>query len=221
VVIPTYERPELLAVALGSVLRHARPEEVVVVDQSEGAPLVDVPSGVTVLRMPAGFPGPRRRAGASWLATDLVLFLDDDCELLPAFAEDREALEGLAMREDVGLVSLPLRRMSRSEVDGPVAMCGGMLLRRRTYFAVGGHGSDYLDDVELALRVRWAGLRIVRHRRPVSTHHYGKPGGLRAISGVLPKGSAHLRLSTLDRTYSGRLVRDPRSWWGFREIKRG
>lgn len=27
-----------------------------------------------------------------------------------------------------------------------------------------------------------------------------------------------LRLSRLDERYPGRLVRDPRSWWGFREV---
>ncbi|HXF74049.1 MAG TPA: hypothetical protein VNO79_15745 [Actinomycetota bacterium] len=217
--IPTYQRPRWLERALRSVARHAAAAAVVVVDQSD--PPAELPEGVTVIRMAPGWPGPRRRVGAAALETDLILFLDDDSELVAAFAEDRAALLATALEEEVGLVSLPLRPGWLREPPDPVGMGGGMLVRREVYWRVGGHGSDYLDDIELSLRIRWGGWRVVRHPRPVSVHHIGAKGGLRLLPGVQPKRDAHHRLSRLDERYPDRLLRSRSSWWGFRERRGG
>lgn len=219
VVIVTYQRPAWLARALRSVELHAGADGVVVVDQSE--PPAQVEGEALVIRMAPGWPGLRRRVGAAALETDALLFLDDDSELLPAFGAERAGLLAAALEGGGTLVSLPMRPGWRPSPPGPVGMSAGMLIGRDLYWAAGGHGADYLDDIELSLRVRWVGGRIVRYPRVVSVHHLGAKGGLRALPGVAPKRDAHHRLSRLDERYPDRLVRSRSSWWGFREVRRG
>jgi GT2 family glycosyltransferase len=95
------------------------------------------------------------------------------------------------------------------------------MVSRQTYERVGGFGEDYLDDIEFSLRCFWHGVPLRRFWRVVTRHHGGTDGGLRALPGVQPKRSAHVRLSRLDERYPGRLVRDNRSWWGFRLVRHG
>jgi len=225
IVITTFERPAALDRLLASI-SSISPEDwaagPVVVDQS--ADPVVVPAPVRLFRAEPGFPGPRRRLAASLIApsVEALLFLDDDMELLPSWAEDRDRLLELVSTDDIGLVSLPTRRGLPTRPRSPVVgMCGGMLVRSSAYLAVGGHGDDYLDDIELSLRLRWGGWRIVRWHRRVSVHRFGTPGGLRALQGVEPKRDAHLRLSRLAEVYPDRLIQDARSWWGHREVRRG
>jgi hypothetical protein len=226
IVITAYQRPASLARLLASIRAWSPVEYAqgpVVIDQS--CPPVEVAPPVMVLRDRPGFPGPRRRRGAEyvWRACPVaaILFLDDDAELLPTWQTDRPDLLARVLAGDVGLVSLPIRDgLPESPRDGVVGMCGGMLVRAEAYWGVGGHGEDYLDDVELSLRLRWAGWHIVRWHRRVSMHHGGMPGGLRALLGVGTKRHAHLRVSRLAETYPNRLTRCPHSWWGHREVRR-
>jgi GT2 family glycosyltransferase len=95
------------------------------------------------------------------------------------------------------------------------------MVSRQTYERVGGFGEDYLDDIEFSLRCFWHGVPLRRFWRVVTRHHGGTAGGLRALPGVEPKRDAHARLSRLDERYPGRVVRDARSWWGFRMVRHG
>ena len=93
-------------------------------------------------------------------------------------------------------------------------MSGGMWVRGDVYWQAGGHGGDYLDDLELSLHLRALGIRFRRWPEVITRHHGGISGGLRGLPGVEPKSTAHLRLSRLDDLYPVR--RDARSWWGYR-----
>jgi GT2 family glycosyltransferase len=229
IVIVTYQRPASLARLLDSI-RTWSPveyERTVVVDQTD--PPIDVPRPVVAVRHDPGFPGPRRRYGASYLrgadgasTVEALLFLDDDAELLRTWATDRARLLARVLTGRIGLVSLPLRDGWPTQPRAPVVgMSGGMLVRAEAYWDVRGHGEDYLDDIELSLRLRWRGWRIVRWHRKVSRHHIGISGGLRALVGVEAKRQAHLRLSRLADIYPEHIVRSPWSWWGHRERRHG
>jgi glycosyltransferase involved in cell wall biosynthesis len=87
VILPTHNRPRLLAEAVGSVLAQQRqPEQLIVVDDSstgEPARVLEglgrpCTAGVTVIRGPGRGPGAARNAGLRAAQCDLVAFLDDD-----------------------------------------------------------------------------------------------------------------------------------------------
>lgn len=90
VVIPTYNRSEMLARAVASAAGH----EVIIVDdcstddtQRVAADLVTA-NAATYLRMPRnGGPNPARNAGVRVATGDIVFFLDDDDVLLPGGPE--------------------------------------------------------------------------------------------------------------------------------------
>jgi GT2 family glycosyltransferase len=212
IVVPV-SRPRSLQRLLASIEQYAPPSaETILILQCNAC----VPDWAHVIRAEPSFPAPLRRLGATHAQGDYLLFLDDDHELRPEFASHWRALQNLA--DQPALVSLPIRR-NRHPRPRIVAMCGGMLLTRAAYTRAGGHGDDYLDDVELCLRCKWAGIPIIRYHTPVTVHHYGERGGLRDLPDVQPKRTAHLRLSQLAERYSDKLIPDPRSWWGFKEIR--
>ena len=218
IVVPTYRRPVAFAELCQAIAAYGPSEaqRVAVIQDEETV----TPADWTVVRMEPGYPGPRRAAGAA-AAPDACcyLFLDDDHLLLPTFAKAWPALHAEVHQRD-GLCALPLRVWRNRSTPRIVAMTGGMLLTRTTYTISGGWGEDYLDDIELALRVRWAGQPIWRWPDVITRHRYGIPGGFYALPGVGERRGAAGRLSRLDERYPGGLVRDPRSWWGFREVRR-
>jgi hypothetical protein len=210
IIVPTYQRIASRRRLAVSVARYAPQATLVLVIQDEDAG----PPGCVRLEMPPGFPGTRRHAGARLVQSDLLLFLDDDHELLEAFAQDWPQLAACAVGT---AISLPLRA-GLSPAPDIVAMAGGLLVDRDTYHRSGGFGEDYLDDLEFTCRLRWAGVPVQRWLRPVTRHHGGTAGGLRALPGVAPRRDAHRRLSRLDERYPGRLRRAS-TWWGFRFVK--
>jgi glycosyltransferase involved in cell wall biosynthesis len=110
VVVPTRDRDQLLARAVGAIARqeHAGPLEVVVVrDGTPAVPLaVDLPAGVTLRQVPnsrtPGLPG-ARNTGILAAGHELVAFCDDDDEWLPGKLASQLAL--LAARPDAALVA--------------------------------------------------------------------------------------------------------------------
>lgn len=75
VIIPTKNRPTALAAALKSIdAQTVRPDEVIVIDQSAGAPYASI-SGLTVAR----------NVGVERARGDILLFIDDDVTLHPDF----------------------------------------------------------------------------------------------------------------------------------------
>jgi len=112
VIIPTRDRPEMLAAALDSVFRQTRlPEEVVVVDDASPVSYAGVlgrlatPSGVDLayhrLERPQGG-GAARNYGARRARGAVLMFLDDDDTWLPPKVENQ--LRILEERPEVGLV---------------------------------------------------------------------------------------------------------------------
>jgi glycosyltransferase involved in cell wall biosynthesis len=91
-VIPTYERREMLRQTLASVAAQTRPPvETIVVDDgsADGSAEMVAAMGLTVLREPGGGMGPAlaRRRGSEAASTDLVAFLDSDDLLRPRALE--------------------------------------------------------------------------------------------------------------------------------------
>lgn len=206
VVVPSYGRPDSLSRLLQSLRLHAPAAILVAVVQDGHEP--DCQPDV-LLRAEPGYSGPRRRMGAEALPDAAgYLHLDDDHEALPGL--------GAAMEEMLVLpaVSLPMRRGWPSREMEVAALSGGMWVRGDVYWQAGGHGEDYLDDLEMSLRLRALGIRFRRWPEVITRHHGGISGGLRGLPGVEPKSTAHLRLSRLDDLYPVR--RDARSWWGYR-----
>jgi glycosyltransferase involved in cell wall biosynthesis len=87
VILPTHNRPRLLAEAAGSVLSQQRPpEELIVVDDSNAGEAARVleglgrscAPGITAIRGPGRGPGAARNAGLRAAQSELVAFLDDD-----------------------------------------------------------------------------------------------------------------------------------------------
>jgi hypothetical protein len=216
VIVPTYQRPASLSRLARSLAQANVVCELVVVAQSP----IPVLHGARVVLTEPGLPGPRRHLGAVLANGDLLLFLDDDHEILPEFGSWLPFLTRWVMQERI-LLQLPLRSGYRHVPKAPIALAGGFMVSRETYNRVGGFGDDYLDDIEFSLRCVWHGVPLRRFWRVVTRHHGGTAGGLRALPGVEPKRDAHARLSRLDERYPGRLVRDARSWWGFRMVRNG
>lgn len=205
VVIPSYGRPESLGRLLRSLRTHA-PSAVLVAVIQDGHEPETRPD--VLLRAEPGYSGPRRRMGAE-VVPDAAGYLHLD--------DDHEALAGLggALEEMTSLpaVSLPMRLHWPPRTLEVAALSGGMWVRGDVYWQAGGHGEDYLDDLELSLRLRSIGVRFRRWSFPLTSHHGGLSGGLRSLPGVEPKRDAHLRLSRLEERYPVRRSRS--SWWGY------
>jgi glycosyltransferase involved in cell wall biosynthesis len=110
VVLPTYERADLLAQTLDALLHVEPPDggfEVVVVDDGSSPAqaaaverLVASAAGVRLVRRANGGPAAARNAGIAASSAPLVAFLDDDCrptpswliELVRPFADDNPML---------------------------------------------------------------------------------------------------------------------------------
>jgi GT2 family glycosyltransferase len=113
-----------------------------------------------------------------------VQFLDGDCELREAWAE--QAISFLDTHSDVGAVlgRLRERHPERSiynwicdrEWDGPegeVRACGGIaMVRAKAFAAVGGYREDIIasEDTELCVRLRALGWRIWRLDSEMAFH---------------------------------------------------
>jgi len=93
VIVPTYERPALMARCLAALGRQDLPRdgfEVVVVDDGSARPLADVLAlppdlAVSVIRVPNGGAGAARNAGAEMARGRYLAFTDDDCRPEPAW----------------------------------------------------------------------------------------------------------------------------------------
>jgi GT2 family glycosyltransferase len=91
IVVPTYDRPQLMRRCLGALAALDYPRaafEVVVVDDGSAAPLaLDDVAGVAlrVLRTANGGPGAARNAGAAAARGEYLVFTDDDCRPAPSW----------------------------------------------------------------------------------------------------------------------------------------
>lgn len=216
IIIPSYQRPKLLRRLVESIRQYAPMGVPYLILQGDGYTAEDYPDARIFWEEP-GFSAPKRRRAAQVAIADgmkYLLFLDDDHELLPAFTVYYEDIIARLEREP-SLIVLPTKEEKDSKRVPFSAVNGGMFTTAAVYQACGGHGEDYLDDIELSLRVAWSGFPIYKYPHKVSVHHYGEKGGLRALNPHIPKAVAHTYLSKLDQVYPDKIRRDPKSWWGF------
>ena len=180
VVIPTCDRPRLLADAIASVLvQTLRPIEIIVVDNGvKPARLADLPAAVTLHRIAArAGPSRARNVGAQKARGDYIAFLDDDDWWDADFL--REAWQEL-VRAGVRSVYGQLRSASdgnvtayKSAADDPPTISkllrrnpgtGGqnLLIERSLFLEIGGFDEQLRlpEDRALALEVLLAGERI-------------------------------------------------------------
>jgi len=126
VVVPTHNRPDLLAEAVASVLvQQAATVECIVVDDGS-TPAVDLPPDrrLTVVRRDEpGGPAAARNLGIAAAAGDVVAFLDDDDVWLPGRL-------GLAL---AGLERAPVALCADAPLTDPSAPLTGRLLEGRVH----------------------------------------------------------------------------------------
>ena len=197
-VIVSYADPSATARAVASLRAQTlRPSEIVVVDNHPAGSLGDL--SATILRpgRNLGYPG-GANLGAAGATTEWLLFLNPDAVAAPDAIETLLAVTG----DDVGSVGAqivlpdgrvnagdnPLHltgvswagRYGEPQESGPVreaAVVSGaaILVRTAAWRAVDGMEAEfflYQDDVDLALRLRLAGWRVVFQPRALVEHEY-------------------------------------------------
>jgi glycosyltransferase involved in cell wall biosynthesis len=201
-----------------SVLRETKdiPErEVVLVDSASTDDTVKLAADypIHILRLKAGqrfTAAAGRYVGYRHTTGDLVLFLDGDMELQPAWL--LVAVNFLLENPTVAVVSgqfLDLLPCASSDVPQrirvstpvacnavPVQFCGGAGMYRRSVLEQVGPFNPYLysdEEPDLCLRVRMAGYSVVRVEQ-VMVNHYTEPG--ETFLGVLSRWRRNLYLGT-------------------------
>ena len=202
VVIPTHDRPDLLAEALRSVLAQTMPpQEVIVVDdlgheRTRTAVAGIQPTTGIVIRYLHRVAGPRgasasRNAGAALASTDFVAFLDDDDLWEPRFLEDALAMiaaaptklvvSWLATMNDGVLSPGPAMPEGLSAADviarNPGFTGSNFVVSARLFAAIGGFDAalPVSNDKDFLVRVLMAsdGYRVVPRRNAIYRRHPG------------------------------------------------
>jgi GT2 family glycosyltransferase len=179
VVLTTGSRPEVLALALESLLAQ-RDVEVGVVVVFNGAQPSGLPEGAQGLGLAedVGIPA-ARNAGARQVSGDLLFFLDDDASLVgddalarvaQQFADDPSlgAVQLGVVPRDGGAYSrdwVPRLRVGDRTLPSDVAVLweGAVAVRRSTFELVGGWPDEFRfvhEGVDLAWRILDAGFRV-------------------------------------------------------------
>jgi len=199
VVVPTHNRHERLAATLAAVLgQEGREEtEVLVVDDGsdDETPRVVAAlagSGVSYLHQPHGGASAARNRGARAAHGALLLFVDDDVELLPdAVAALVEAHRAFPHAVVVGhlfspepanryewLGVLPDRETAAgiNPVDCTECLTGLLAVGREQFLALDGFedptgGWPSWDDVDFGYRAQRAGLQLLRTSEAQGIHH--------------------------------------------------
>lgn len=197
IIIPVYNNVRDLPECLSAVKAAARNRdtEIIVVDDAstDDTPKVAAGIGVRVLRLEKNSgPGAARNFGASHAMGDILFFVDADVVLAPG-AIDRvvSVLDGRpefaavfgsydAQPRAHGLVSQYrnllhhfVHQQGNPEASTFWAGCGA--IRREIFLAVGGFDAERfprpsIEDIELGLRLRHAGHRILLDREIQGTH---------------------------------------------------
>ena len=118
-VVPTFDRPELLSVAVASILSQTAPADEVIVVDNGFSPVPDgaLPDAVRVLRIrPGAGVSAARNEGVRAANCEYVAFLDDDDRWTPSYLEEvRAAILAHPVRPTV------IIGRKHREVDGVVA----------------------------------------------------------------------------------------------------
>jgi glycosyltransferase involved in cell wall biosynthesis len=160
VVIPTLDRPQLLARCLATVARSLRPgDEVLVADASADADAVAsvvAEHGATLVRCPHAGSSFQRNVGAAKAKADVIAFIDDDVRvaegwagaIAQAFADNPGAAfltgridvppEQAGYERPVSIKSEPEEAVLTPESRGTLGHSANMAVRRDAFEAVGG-----------------------------------------------------------------------------------
>lgn len=187
VIVPVRDRPRELAACLASLaaLQYPRDRlEVVVVDDGSEQPAA-VPDGVRLVRLPrSAGAAAARNTGARAARSELLAFLDSDCQaepgwleaLVPELADPEVAAAGgrvgpaneSSWLERYDAVRSPLdlgpaRSTARPGQPVPYLVTANMVVRRSDFESVGGFDPAlrWGEDVDLCWRLHAAGRRIV------------------------------------------------------------
>lgn len=197
VIIPTYRRPDALAVALAALAKQTYPParfEVIAVDDGSGdqVPSPDgtgLPFAFAYLRQPHRGATAARNIGAAQSHGAVLVFMDDDIE--PAPDALCALVEELACHSHVialatlstcpphpGETPAPGTAVDDAAVPVPFAECRTGLLgaRREDFTSLGGFkdptgGWPNWDDVDFGYRAHLAGYQIMRCTRARAVHH--------------------------------------------------
>ena len=203
-IVPTYDRPALVARLLEDFAAQTLPPdrfEVLVVDDGSRPPVapalrgLQLPFRFEVIEQPNGGPAAARHQGALRAAGEVLVFVDDDMIVPPAFLAEhwkqhqgrRAAVLGRIER-DRRLGRGPLferyrhhimdtwyaRAANGTRLRGTNICTGNLSMRRTDYLAVGGFDPELRvsEDAELGLRLEAAGVELV-FSNDASTLHAG------------------------------------------------
>lgn len=197
VIVPHYNRPDMVGRALQSILHQGvAPDEVILVDDhslpENRDRLQQFSSIATILQLPhnLGISGARNHAAqqakGEWLA-----FLDDDDEYVAGklrrqldYIEQHPEVQalggGLTMMATDGHTEYwggkPTRRLTLGDaLRRTASMSQALLIRRETFLAVGGFdtGLRYMEDYELGIRLLSAGVEMHFLAEPMFLYHWG------------------------------------------------
>lgn len=195
VIIPTCDRPELLAQAVDSVLRQSlQPREILVLDNgTKPVNAACLPPSVTVVRLPPRVgPSRARNHGAAIAEGHYVAFLDDDDWWDPDFLQHaRKAMGGeircvygqkLSCRDGI-LTPYKFAQPRRLEISDLLEKnpgTGGMnlLIDRKLFLRIGGFDEKLLlsEDRALAVEILRSGNRIEIVPEAITiVRHHGSP----------------------------------------------
>lgn len=247
-IIPTRNRPELLARCLDAIQRQDWPRaqmEVVVVDDGGGRPLETVVApflklmSIQVCRIAHSGPGVARNHGARLARNPWLAFTDDDCMPSPgwlsglatALQDDPDVLAGGATQN--GLPANPCAEASQviasaayqffnADPDKARFLASNNLAcHRGAFLSAGGFDPAFRvasEDRELCDRWRWLG-RPVRFIPAARVQHFN---GLN-LAGFLRQHAAYGRGAALyhrvrSHRGSGSLIADSSFFWRWREL---
>ncbi|MEI6454237.1 MAG: glycosyltransferase, partial [Actinomycetes bacterium] len=193
VVIPSRDRPQLLARCLAAVLAALdlldRPAEVIVVDDGNGSAAEGIPDDprIRVLLSDGQGPSRARNRGVLLATAPIIVFTDDDATVEPAWLID--AMASFDARPEImgvkGPVFAPptdaLYEHSIDQVDQGVFITCNIAYRRVALMAVGGLDPSWRlpahGDRDLGYRI--SALGEVVYVATMVAHHPVRPFGVR------------------------------------------
>jgi glycosyltransferase involved in cell wall biosynthesis len=214
VIIPVRNDAQRLAVCLDSLARQSYPAErleVIVIDNGSSDDSADVAraAGAKVLVHPGLRVGALRNRGAEIAQGEILALVDSDHELPPDWIElgARELVADPTLHM-VGAYCLAppagtwvqriwalhrLRHEARRDVDWLGA--GNLFLRKRVFDRIGGFDESLVaaEDVDLCVRLKESGGRIVADMRVANIHHGEPPTLAHFFRKELWRGSSGLR----------------------------
>lgn len=230
IIIPTHDRPDEVRRAVASAIS-ALPDgaEIVVVNDNSGDAGLDLQSPHPAVRIVEGSgagPAAARNAGVDAARHPVLLFLDDDDELLPDYparvlaAASEGARTGYSACEDP---EARLRRAKRRQSTGFVPQNApfrdrifgagmGFWIEKDLFHSVGGFipGQAIDEDTDLCCRLAAAGIDIWYEEKPGVRLHAGT---VQLTASVPPADRRAAYRDTLERNVSCFPARHPARWF--------